>query len=147
MPLNLTQEFTFETDSLDSFAVLLKAVIPVIFEQSCLIEAASRLADTWPSKAAAEVLSLYRVAECPASVGTCGEFRRRKEAGIWSFHWPICILVGATIGQGGLTHAVATEATLQHLQGADLKEFERRCTPRGPFDHAEGSVVHGFRMH
>jgi hypothetical protein len=152
MTFKLTQELTFETDSIDDFAIVLQTIVPIVLDRNCEVETAGSSDDQWPSLTTAWFLSQYnRILECPVETGTCGLINWRRKAGAESLHLPICRLSSAdSYGKDriALTAQEAVKTALQRLQEPEhLKELERRCSRRGVFGPVDGSVRRGFRMH
>jgi hypothetical protein len=157
MPINLTQEFTFETDLIDSFATVLRAVVPVLFGADCQVRAADKGDDEWPSETAAWFLLQNAGSdERPSAAGTWftsrfGNLFRRRNENPGSLHWPICALSSTTSSnedRARLTVEDAVTETVRRVQGADVGELERNCGGRrGPFGRADGGVHPGYRMH
>jgi hypothetical protein len=134
LPINLTQEFTFETDAINNFTTILTAVMPILFGPSCRLEQSGQ--DNWPSESAAWFLSRDR------------EAGQRTDEGARFLHWPVCTLSTAYGKEPNcLTPEAALNETIRHLREANVEEFRAHCGQRGPFARADGSVRIGFRMH
>jgi hypothetical protein len=58
-----TQDFTFETDSIESFEAMFGGALPVVFPRGAVVSAGDRdrsLLDQWPSESAAYFLQKYK---------------------------------------------------------------------------------------
>ena len=59
-----TQDFTFETDSIESFEAMLAGALPVVFPRGAVVSACAddrdRMLDQWPSESAAYFLQKYK---------------------------------------------------------------------------------------
>lgn len=147
--MNLTQDFTFETSSLESFATMLGAAIPVVFLDSersdehprCTIindpsEIGRSPESGYPSESAAWYLEYRKM--------TLEEWKKRT--GAKSLFWPVCQLIGGDSG----THSVAdaVRETVARLERSDATQLVKNCGGHeGPFVNCTGSVKRGYRMH
>jgi hypothetical protein len=151
MAINLTQEFTFETDSLDSFATVLAAVVPILFwadgEQFC-VERASFLpgAQEHPSDAAAFFLR--------RRYGGVDAWRESPEAQE-PLYWPVCRLRPPQSYDPWRETAPrfpsaqqAVEEALRQVAAADPAEFWARSSRwRAVLTAGDGAVRPGYRAH
>jgi hypothetical protein len=59
-----TQDFTFETDSIESFEAMFAGALPVVFSRGAVVSACAddrdRMLDQWPSESAAYFLQKYK---------------------------------------------------------------------------------------
>lgn len=145
MPQNLTQEFTFETDTLDDFEKVLNFICPIVFrriEEGIIIdkEVSPWNEDNYPSYAA----SYFLATEIPKSIPNLHQFICGIRQSLLSFD------NNSRTNFASENHYYSVEsiveAVLDLVKNADKEKF-REETGEGPFKGCEGTVTVGYRIH
>jgi hypothetical protein len=148
MAINLTQEFTFETDTIESLETVLCTVVPILFRRG----SGSRIC-VQPARGVAPGAN-----EHPST--TAAWSLRRNHGGVdaWRespdaqqpLYWPVC---GLTLNWSHTTEPSfasaqeATEEALSRLRAASPEEFWERSRGGRSVFTGDGSVRPGFRAH
>jgi hypothetical protein len=142
--LNWTQEFTFETDKLESLEALLSCALPILFPRGGNLERATENEDHWPSESAA-----YFIVKYPGGLSADPEVWLNKRQDKHVMHRQVCVLTGEV--PPFVSGDAPTHLGFRHTVHEVMRHIRNASTLEGsdinPFSAGDGGIRSGYRAH